>query len=67
MECSKWTCHICGGPIDPHCEYPSPLYGSVDHIVPLSRGGAHIYENVKAAHLSCNSKKGAREDYVHEN
>jgi 5-methylcytosine-specific restriction endonuclease McrA len=32
----------------------------VDHIVPLSRGGAHAYINVQPAHPMCNLKKGAR-------
>jgi 5-methylcytosine-specific restriction endonuclease McrA len=33
---------------------------SLDHIVPLSRGGAHIPSNVQTAHRRCNSRKGNR-------
>lgn len=33
---------------------------TMDHVVPLSKGGAHTKENVVPACRSCNSKKGAR-------
>ena len=29
----------------------------VDHIIPLATGGSHTYDNVQAAHASCNRKK----------
>lgn len=35
----------------------------VDHLVPLSKGGADNLSNKKAAHRACNSKKRAR-DYA---
>lgn len=35
-----------------HGEYPS-----IDHVVPLSKGGKHEWNNVQLAHLSCNSRK----------
>jgi len=33
---------------------------TMDHVVPLSKGGAHAKENVVPACRSCNSRKGAR-------
>jgi 5-methylcytosine-specific restriction endonuclease McrA len=30
-----------------------------DHLMPLSKGGAHTYSNIVPACRSCNSKKGA--------
>lgn len=33
---------------------------SIDHIVPLSKGGEHSYRNLVLAHISCNSSKGNR-------
>lgn len=33
---------------------------SNDHIIPLSKGGAHTYQNCVLAHNSCNAKKGNR-------
>lgn len=32
-------------------------YPSIDHVIPLSRGGVHSWENVKLAHHRCNSLK----------
>ena len=57
-----WTglCGICGDPIDRDLPYPDPLSKSVDHIVPLSKGGAHEQSNLQWAHLVCNNRKGAK-------
>lgn len=57
-----WTCRLCGRPIDPEVAWPDPMSASVDHVVPLSRGGAHSMGNVQSAHLGCNSSKGDRLD-----
>lgn len=56
----NWTCKLCRQPIDPSIAWPDPMSPSVDHIVPLSRGGAHAMSNVQSAHLGCNSSKGDR-------
>jgi hypothetical protein len=57
---SKWICGICKQPIDACVKWPDPQSPSVDHIVPLTKGGLHIYENVQATHLRCNIQKGNR-------
>lgn len=44
-------CGICGNPI----EYAGV---TIDHIIPLSRGGKHSYENCQLAHGLCNRRKG---------
>lgn len=36
----------------------------IDHVIPLSKGGRHNYNNVQVAHPICNSIKGARLDFV---
>ena len=33
---------------------------SLDHVVPLSLSGAHTPENVRLAHVRCNTAKGNR-------
>lgn len=33
---------------------------SIDHKIPISRGGAHTWDNVQLAHFNCNSAKGNR-------
>jgi 5-methylcytosine-specific restriction endonuclease McrA len=35
---------------------------SLDHVIPLSRGGNHEPGNVQCSHLACNVRKGARVD-----
>ncbi|MEK9524015.1 HNH endonuclease [Streptomyces venezuelae] len=55
-----WTCRLCQRPIDPQVAWPDPMSVSVDHIVPLSKGGLHAMINVQSAHLGCNSRKGDR-------
>lgn len=57
---SKPACHICGLPIDYTLPYLDPKAFVIDHVVPLTRGGADTIDNVKAAHRDCNSTKRAR-------
>jgi 5-methylcytosine-specific restriction endonuclease McrA len=54
------TCYLCDLPIDPERKYPDALSASVDHVIPLSRGGSGLRENLRAAHLGCNVAKGDR-------
>lgn len=60
-ERDDWTCKLCLLPIDPEIAWPDSMSPSVDHIVPLSRGGAHAMSNVQSAHLGCNSSKGDKD------
>lgn len=53
----RWTCGICGERVNPSLRYPDPMSASLDHIVPISCGGGHIWSNVQCAHLGCNSSK----------
>jgi 5-methylcytosine-specific restriction endonuclease McrA len=55
-----WVCGICAEIVDPAQQWPAAGSPSVDHVVPLSKGGAHDPSNVQLAHLSCNSSKGDR-------
>lgn len=47
------VCHICESPIDP----PDLHF---DHVIPLSRGGAHSIDNIRPAHAGCNLRKGTK-------
>lgn len=55
-----WLCGLCVTPVDPDSAWPDPMSPSLDHIIPLSKGGTHTYENVQLAHLTCNVSKGNR-------
>lgn len=59
-ERGAWKCGICFDDINPSLTYPDPESFSVDHIQPLSLGGAHSYANTRPAHLECNVKRGNR-------
>jgi 5-methylcytosine-specific restriction endonuclease McrA len=52
-------CGICEKPV-PDVKWPHPLSPSLDHRIPLSKGGAHDPANVQLAHLRCNTAKGNR-------
>lgn len=56
-----WTCQLCLKPIDQGIAWPDPMSPSVDHIIPLSKGGTHALSNVQSAHLGCNSSKGDKD------
>ena len=51
-------CGICGKPVDFEFKYPHPLSPTVDHIVPIKKGG-HPSElaNLQLAHRWCNRWK----------
>ena len=51
-----WRCQLCGCKIKRTKSY-HPQQATVDHIVPLSVGGDHMYVNVQAACMACNSRK----------
>lgn len=53
----KWRCGICQKFVDRDLTYPHPESPSLDHIIPLAKGGTHTYGNVQLAHLQCNCLK----------
>ena len=40
------------------CQYCGALAEGIDHVVPRSRGGVHVWENVVACCRPCNVRKG---------
>lgn len=58
-------CYICGGvcnwndwrTADSGNEYPGDTYPTIDHVLPVSKGGADSWGNVRLAHWACNLKK----------
>ncbi|MGP9723764.1 HNH endonuclease [Corynebacterium sp. AOP40-9SA-29] len=57
LKNDNFKCGICGENIDPYLRHPERMAGTIDHIVPLKKGGHHWFGNVQAAHYSCNSRK----------
>lgn len=60
FERDGWRCKLCGGDIDRAAKAPERKSASIDHIVPVSRGGGDTRANVQAAHYGCNSRKQNR-------
>lgn len=55
---SQNVCAICGKPVDKKLKYPNPMSPTVDHIIPIARGGhPSDIDNLQLAHLSCNRTK----------
>jgi 5-methylcytosine-specific restriction endonuclease McrA len=56
----KPPCHLCGGEIQYDAPWLDPLSFTVDHLIPINRGGPDIIENKAAAHRRCNRAKSDR-------
>ena len=48
----KGICQLCFKPVTSQKEF------SIDHIIPLSKGGSNLKENIQLAHKACNERKG---------
>ncbi len=57
-ERDRWTCWLCDGAVDPDAPINSPGAGTVDHVVPKSRGGRTEPQNLRLAHRRCNTNRG---------
>jgi DNA-directed RNA polymerase subunit RPC12/RpoP len=57
-----WICGLCGEPVDRGTASPNGMTASLDHIIPLNRGGTHTRLNTRCAHILCNSRKTDRLD-----
>jgi len=52
------VCAICGQPVDKSLKYPHPLSATIDHIIPVDKGGhPSNIDNLQLAHFSCNRAK----------
>lgn len=69
-ERDKGTCWLCGA----QCRWDDcrsdecgnfiagKHYPSIDHVIPLARGGSHTWDNVRLAHKVCNTIKGIKDN-----
>jgi len=58
FERDGWICHICKTLVDPEYRIPDIRAATVDHIIAISKGGKHVWDNCATAHAYCNWKKG---------
>lgn len=53
-------CQLCGKKVNMKLKHPDPMSPSLDHIVPLAKGGSNLRTNVQLTHWICNVQKGTR-------
>lgn len=65
------VCKLCGKDIDitdikeaKGTKIAGDNYPSIDHIIPVSKGGTHTWDNVQLAHRGCNTKKNNKTDVI---
>lgn len=58
FELYAWTCCVCRKPINKHLRLPNYMAATIEHIVPLAKGGTHTWDNVAPSHALCNFQKG---------
>lgn len=61
------VCQICGKRVDNtdiEKGHIKRLYPTIDHIIPLSKGGTHTWGNVQLAHMKCNAGKRDKLNYT---
>jgi hypothetical protein len=56
-QCQAVNCKASTRDIDKQLKFPHPWSASLDHVVALAAGGAHLKTNVQCAHLRCNQQK----------
>ena len=58
---SQSVCGICGRPVDFDKKFPDPWSATIDHIVPVIKGGDPTsLENLQLAHSYCNRQKSTK-------
>lgn len=63
-ENQNGICALCGFRLPPSCDYMPqnhPMRLSLDHILPVSRGGQAILENIRLVHRRCNEERGNKD------
>lgn len=55
-------CALCNTPVVWNVKHHDPRSPSVDHIMPVIKGGVHSWDNVQLVHFGCNMSKRDRDD-----
>jgi 5-methylcytosine-specific restriction endonuclease McrA len=58
LQKHRGLCHLCKQTVSLGDE-GSPRYATIDHVIPLSRGGKDHIDNLALACRECNERKGA--------
>lgn len=61
FERDHFKCQVCLGPCKREWKMGDPASPTIDHVIPLAKGGTHSYANCRTAHAICNSLKSDRD------
>lgn len=56
----KGVCYICGKHLVLNDDYNRPDAPTIEHVIPIAKGGTHTWDNVKLACRNCNNHKGTK-------
>ena len=56
-ERDSFTCYLCGDLVDMSLPRTSRFGATLDHVIPISKGGVDSLDNLKLAHWVCNIRK----------
>jgi len=51
------VCYLCENKVRWDVNYLDDYYPTIDHVIPISKGGTHTWDNVRLAHRLCNMYK----------
>lgn len=57
IRSDQWICYLCGRKTSMESGSRDGSYPTVDHVVPIARGGSNDRSNLRCACMRCNSKK----------
>lgn len=66
IERDGGCCYLCGDDVLFSYHYNDPKYPTIEHVLPISKGGSHSWDNVKVACRECNTRKSTTliDDYL---
>jgi hypothetical protein len=53
----KGICYLCNEKVNINVDSNDNFYPSIEHVIPIAKGGTHTWDNVKLAHRYCNMIK----------
>ena len=67
IERDKGVCYLCGNTVEENdfvirdgIKCIGKTYPTIDHVIPVAKGGTHTWVNIRLAHMGCNAQKGAK-------
>lgn len=58
FKAANWKCKLCGTGVHWPDGNHLPSEATIDHVVPIAKGGLHVYSNVQCLCRKCNTAKG---------